>query len=61
MVHLGQIAMDSFDAVQVSLSWHCREMGQCHHCESNVKVADLNYPLQSTNQQLITLLITFVQ
>jgi len=64
MAHLKEIHMDSFDVIQVSLSWHASstEAWESHHCcGGNIKAADLNYPLYSPNQRLTYLLIVFVK
>jgi len=41
MAHLGKIPMDPFDAIQVSLSWHNKEVRESRHCCGNIKVAVL--------------------
>ena len=61
MVHLGKIPMDFLDAVKVSLSRHSTEAWESHHCCLNVKATNLNFPLQSSNQRLMCLLIVFIE
>ena len=50
MAHLGEVSVDAFRTVKVSLTWSCSKSGQGHCTCRDVESSDLDGPLQGADQ-----------